>query len=60
MRLQLLDMDVPAEIFVDLVELDDLSAEGLVHSLLSSLQRHHFTKQLMFRHKSGVVARKQA
>lgn len=74
-RLQLQDMDMPADIFVDLVELDDLSAEGIVHSLLSSLERHNFTKEflskqliaittdgasVMFGRKSGVVARMQA
>ncbi|XP_069507308.1 E3 SUMO-protein ligase KIAA1586-like isoform X1 [Ambystoma mexicanum] len=36
---QLQDMESPAHIFVDLIELSDVSAEGIVNSLLSSLQK---------------------
>lgn len=55
MRLQLQDMDMPANIFVDLVELDDLSAEGIVHSLLLSLERHNFTKEYLSKQPIAIT-----
>ncbi|XP_078509084.1 E3 SUMO-protein ligase KIAA1586-like [Lissotriton helveticus] len=39
MRMQLPGMDSPANIFVDLIELSDLSADGIVSSLLSALKK---------------------
>lgn len=38
LRLQLPEMKTPENIFVDLVELDDLSAEGIVRQLLACLE----------------------
>lgn len=40
LRMQLAEMKSPANIFVDLIELSDLSAEGVVNSLLSALKKH--------------------
>ncbi|XP_078504031.1 E3 SUMO-protein ligase KIAA1586-like [Lissotriton helveticus] len=39
MRMQLPGMDSPANMFVDLIELSDLSADGIVNSLLSALKK---------------------
>ena len=39
LRLQLPDMKSPENIFLDLVELEDLSAEGIVHELLACLKK---------------------
>ena len=75
LRAQLPDMDKPTNIFTELVELDDLTAHGIVHKLLSALERLHLTQDflsktligvtcdgasVMLGHKSGVASRLQA
>lgn len=74
-RTQLPDMDKPSNLFTKLVELDDLSAEGIVRNLLSALERVHLTKEflcktliglacdgasVMLGRRSGVASRLQA
>lgn len=74
-RAQLPDMDKPTNIFTELVELDDLTAHGIVHALLTALERLHFTQEflsktligvtcdgasVMLGRKSGVASRLQA
>ena len=68
-------MDVPANIFVDLVKLEDLSAGRIVRNLLSALEGIKFTEDflsktligitcggasVMLGHKSGVATKLQA
>ena len=75
LRAQLPDMDKPTNIFTELVELDDLTAHGIVHKLLSALERLHLTQDflsktligvtcdgasVMLGRKSGVASRLQA
>lgn len=71
-RFQLDAMETPANVFVDLVQLQDCSAAGIVQSLLSALEKVNFNEEflakclvgvtcdgasVMFGRKSGVVAR---
>lgn len=75
LRAQLPDMDNPANIFTELVELDDLTAEGIVRHLLSALGSLNLTQDflsktligltcdgasVMLGRKSGVATRLQA
>lgn len=74
LRLQLPEMESPENLFLDLVELDDLSAEGIVHKLLACLEGAKLNKaflsktligltcdgaSVMLGRKSGVAARLQ-
>ncbi|XP_078511111.1 E3 SUMO-protein ligase KIAA1586-like [Lissotriton helveticus] len=40
LRIQLAEMKSPANVFVDLIDLTDLSPEGVVNSLFSALKKH--------------------
>ena len=75
LRAQLPDMDKPTNIFTELVELDDLTAHGIVYKLFSALERLHLTQDflsktligvtcdgasVMLGRKSGVASRLQA
>ncbi len=74
LRLQLPEMETPENIFIDLVELDDLSAEGIVRKFLACLEGAKLNEaflsktligltcdgvSVMLGRKSGVAARLQ-
>ena len=48
-------MDKPTNIFTELVELDDLTAKGIVHQLLSALERLHLTQDFLSKTLIGVT-----
>ncbi|XP_037540253.1 E3 SUMO-protein ligase KIAA1586-like [Nematolebias whitei] len=54
-RTQLPDMDKPSNIFADLVELNDFSAEGIVCSLLSALECMNFTMEFLSKTLIGLT-----
>ncbi|KAK0134200.1 E3 SUMO-protein ligase KIAA1586 [Merluccius polli] len=75
LRVQLPEMESPENIFFELIELDDLRAEGIVRKLLESLHRANFNEDflsktlvaltcdgasVMLGRKSGVAVRLQS
>ena len=75
LRVQLPEMESPENIFFELIELDDFSAEGIVRKLLESLHRANFNEEflsktlvaltcdgasVMLGRKSGVAVRLQS
>lgn len=54
-RVQLPGMDTPTNIFVELVELDDLTAEGIVRHLLHAMERVHLTEEFLSKTLIGLT-----
>uniref|UniRef100_A0A671MGA9 HAT C-terminal dimerisation domain-containing protein n=1 Tax=Sinocyclocheilus anshuiensis TaxID=1608454 RepID=A0A671MGA9_9TELE len=54
-RVQLPGMDMPTNIFTELVELDDLTAEGIVRHILSALERLNLTEEFLSKTLIGVT-----
>lgn len=55
LRAQLPDMDTPTNIFTELIELNDITAEGIVCYLLSALERLHLSQEFLSKTLIGVT-----